>query len=359
MLAKQATFQRPLESIPDEENDTPGPICRPLVLALQTETILTSLRHPFGKLTLAPSKTLAPALLGLASLCIVARARAADSEGAKGLRADVDRIIAGEESEGWFADSDALREIEPALIESTCRATSEARSEALQELRDESAAAGDARALFAVTHQLDEPVKRALTLERQLRGLELALGRVAAECPFWLPPERGFKGRQSDRQRFTLSLETAGNVQLRHTQGRFAFGAGGWGRVMPGYGMNDRFTLLAGIEFGGGAMVRPNTGASQFIINYFPAIPIVLRVHRRTWHYDLEVAPVALFQADNTSPSFGFRFGGGVGFSALRRHNFLPWAGVAASYEHYFEGGGRSAAEFVRADLRVGFVWDP
>ena len=195
--------------------------------------------------------------------------------------ADVDRIIAGQESEGWFADSDAFREIEAALFESTCRATPEARAAAMQELRARSAAAGDARALFASAHELSQPVKLALTLDRQRRGLELALSRVDSECPFWITPVLGFKGLQSDRQRFTLSLETAGNVQLRHTEGRFAFGAGGWGRIMPGYGINDRFTLLAGLEFGGGAMVRPNTGASQFIINYFPAIPIVLRVHRR------------------------------------------------------------------------------
>ena len=106
-------------------------------------------------------------------------------------------------------------------------------------------------------------------------------------------------------------------------------------------------------------MVRPHTDASQFIINYFPAIPVVLRVHHRTWHYDLELAAVGLFQADNTRLSYGLRAGGGLGFSAFRRHNFLPWAGIAASYEHYFAGGGRSAAEFIRSDLRVGFVWDP
>lgn len=293
------------------------------------------------------------------SLCLVtSAAHAADAEGASGLLADVDRIIAGEESEGWFADSDALREIEPAIFESMCRATSDARAQALSELRASSAVAGDPHVLFDAAHQLTPQVERALSLERQRRALELSLAR-AGECPFWLAPAPGFKGRQSDRQRFTLSLETAGNVQLRHTLGRFAFGAGGWGRFLPGYGINDRFTLLAGAELGGGAMVRPNTNASQFIINYFPAIPVVLRVHRRTWHYDLEAAPVGLFQADNTSLSYGFRVGGGVGFSALRRHDFLPWAGVAASYEHYFAGGGRAAAEFLRADLRVGFVWDP
>jgi hypothetical protein len=294
-------------------------------------------------------------LLGL-SLCTVARA--ADPEGAHGLAADVDRIVAGEESEGWFADSDAVREIAPAVFESMCRATPEARLEALQELRVQAAQAGDPRALFERAGELTDSVKHALSVDRQRRVLELALARVD-ECPFWIRPSAGFNGRQSDRQRFTLSLETAGNVVLRHTVGRFAFGAGGWGRILPSYGINDRFTLLAGLEFGGGAMVRPNTSASQFIINYFPAIPVVLRVHHRTWHYDFEAASVALFQADNTLPSYGFRLGGGIGFSALRRHDFLPWAGLAASYEHYFAGGGRSAAEFLRADLRVGFVWDP
>lgn len=292
-------------------------------------------------------------------LSLPAVARAADAAGARGLVTDIDRIVAGEESEGWFADTEALQEISRPALESTCRATPDARAEAMQELKQRSAEAGDPRALFAAQHELTDAVKQALSLDRQRRVLELALGRVDAECPFWLPAEPGFRGLQTDRQRWTLSLETAGNVQLRHTLGRFAFGAGGWGRIMPGYGFSDRLTLLAGVEFGGGAMVRPNTGASQFIINYFPAIPVVLRVHRRTWHYDIEAAPVALFQADNTSFSYGFRVGGGIGFSALRRHNFLPWAGVAASYEYYFAGGGRAEAEFLRADLRVGFVWDP
>src|SRR5450432_2267460 len=269
-------------------------------------------------------------------------ARAADPEGARGLLADVDRIVAGEESEGWFGDDDAFRSIGPALLESTCRATPDARTEAPSTLQRRTASAGDPRALFAVSHEMSDPVAEALNVERQRHALEL-----------------GVLGLQSDRQRFTLSLETAGNVQLRQTERHWDFGAGGFGRLLPGYGLNDRFTILAGVEFGGGAMVKPHTDASQFIINYFPAIPVVLRTHHRTWHYDLEVAPVALFQADNTRLSYGLRAGGGVGFSAIRRHNFLPWAGIAVSYEHYFAGGGRSPAEFIRSDLRVGFMWDP
>jgi hypothetical protein len=292
-------------------------------------------------------------------LALPGAAHAADAEGARGLLTDVDRIVAGEESEGWFSDEDALRSMAPALLESTCRATPEARREVLVVLQQRASAAGDPRLLFAETHILAGRVSDALTLERQRHAFEVTLQRSETQCPFWLEPKPGFLGLQSDRQRFTLSLETAGNVQLRETDRHWDFGAGGFGRLLPGYGINDRFTLLAGVEFGGGAMVRPHTDASQFIINYFPALPVVLRTHHRTWHYDLELAPVALFQADNTRLSYGVRAGGGVGFSALRRHNFLPWAGLALSYEHYFAGGGRSAAEFLRGDLRVGFMWDP
>lgn len=293
------------------------------------------------------------------SLCFSRVARAGDSAGTQGLLADVDRIVAGQESEGWFADSDAFREIAPAIFESSCRATADARAEALAELTRQAAEAGDPRTVFGAAHELSAPVKRALGVDRRRRALEQALARAPTECPFWIQPAAGFKGRQSDRDRFTLSLETAGNVQLRQTASHWDFGGGGFGRVLPGYGFGDRFTLLAGVEFGGGAMVRPHTDASQFIINYFPAIPVVLRTHHRTWHYDLELAPVALFQADNTRLSYGLRGGGGVGFSALRQHNFLPWAGLAVSYEHYFAGGGRGPAEFLRSDFRVGFMWDP
>jgi len=297
-----------------------------------------------------------------AAVLIVSLSRtglAADAEGAAGLSSDVDRIVAGQESEGWFGDDDAFRDIAGPMLESTCRATPEARAAVLADLQARSATAGDPRALFAVQRRLTDAVKRALNLERQRRALELTLARVDAQCPFWLPPKPGFIGLQSDRRRWTLSLETAGNVQLRETERHWDFGAGGFGRVLPGYGFSARYTLLFGVEFGGGAMVKPHTGDSQFIINYFPALPVVLRTHLRTWHYEFEVAPVALFQADNTRLSYGIRGGGGIGFTTLRHQNFLPWAGLNVSYEHYFAGGGRSAAEFIRSDLRVGFVWDP
>jgi hypothetical protein len=114
-----------------------------------------------------------------------------------------------------------------------------------------------------------------------------------------------------------------------------------------------------GPQFGGSALLRPNSNASEFVINYFPAIPVVIRSRQLTWHYELEAAPVALFEADNTRLSYGVRVGGAFAFTALRRRNVLPWAGLAVAYEYYFEGGGREPIHFLRGGLRIGLPWDP
>jgi hypothetical protein len=172
-------------------------------------------------------------------------------------------------------------------------------------------------------------------------------------------PEPDFRGLQSDRERFTLSFETEGNVQIRETEREWTYGGGGCGRILPGFGFDGTHTLLAGVEFGGSALIRPHTSASQFVITYLPAVPIVFRTRMLLWQYDLETAPIALFQADDTRPSFGFRVGAGLGLVGLRKRNFLPWAGLAVSYEYYARGGRREPAHFIVASVRVGLPWDP
>jgi hypothetical protein len=172
-------------------------------------------------------------------------------------------------------------------------------------------------------------------------------------------PELGFQGLQSDRRRLTLSVESGGDVQFRLAQRHVTFGGGGAGRLLLGYGFDGRYTLLFGPEFGGSALLRPNSNASELVINYFPALPLVLRSRQLTWHYDVELSPVALFEADNTRLSWGARLGGVFAFTALRRRNVLPWAGLALAYEYYFDGGGRGPIHFFRGGLRIGLPWEP
>ncbi len=114
------------------------------------------------------------------------------------------------------------------------------------------------------------------------------------------------------------------------------------------------------VSLGQGPQDRKYGGEpTELVINYFPALPVVLRFHDVSWHYDAEIAPVSWFQADDGDFSYGVRLGGGIGVAALRTRGFLPWAGLAIGYEHYFESGGRPEAHFIRGGLRVGFMLDP
>jgi hypothetical protein len=278
---------------------------------------------------------------------------------ARGLVSDIERIVSAQESGSWFVDEGAYREMYEDLMESVCRATPAARQLARAELLRRSQAAGDPRALYEREgRRRTGAVDDALIEERQLRALDHALGGVNRDCPFWVEPDPEFLGRQTDRNRFTLSIETGGMAQLRQTAGTWTLGGGGTARLLPGYGFGGNISVLGGIEFGGGAMLRPNTEPTEFVINYFPAIPLVLRVHDVAWHYDFELAPVALFQADDGDFSFGGRVGFATGVFALRTRGVLPWVGAAVAYEHYLESGGRPRAHFVRGGLRAGIVWD-
>ncbi|HEU4411060.1 MAG TPA: hypothetical protein VFS43_37755 [Polyangiaceae bacterium] len=281
-----------------------------------------------------------------------------DPEGARGLLADVERIIDAEEAGEWFDDASRYRNVYPVLLPSVCHATPAARFEALRSALAAWRRQGDALAIFSANGRKMSPrVTRALTLERRYRALSIAVAGAERDCPFWVVPEAGYPGRQTTRGRASLNAETGGLFQLRHAADRFTYGGGGSLRVLPGYRVSDDLSLLAGFEFAGGALVETRDGTSEVVLHYFPALPLVARVHDVAWHYDVEVAPVALFQANDGRFSYGARLGFGVGISALRTRWFIPWAGVAVAYEHYVESGGRPAASLLRGGLRVGVQW--
>lgn len=264
------------------------------------------------------------------------------------------------ETSGWFVDEAAHRDLYPVLLESLCRTTDGARAAALETLRQRVRRLGDPRAVFeAEGRRHTARFERALTAARELEALERGLAGAPNDCPFWAEREHGFLGRQTDRQRFTLSLETGGNVQFRQTEGRWTFGGGGVARLLAGYGLGEAWTILLGAEFGGGAMLRPGAEQTEFVVNYFPAVPLVLRHRDVDWHYDLELGPVALFQADNTALSYGGRIGLAIGVFALRSQGVIPWGGLAGGYEYYLENDARPAAHFLRGGLRLGLIWDP
>jgi hypothetical protein len=284
-------------------------------------------------------------------------AHADDPRGESGLLADLERIVATEESTGWFVDRTSIEAIYAVVLQSVCRTSIEAREGSMLALEGRALRLGDPKVLFTQAGEMTSAVQEALHTARVRDTLRFALNGATKDCPFYIQPQTGYDGRQSDRNRFSLSLETGGLVQLRQTAGTWGYGGGGTARLLPGYGFGS-VSILGGFEFAGGAMLRPGN-SSSFVINYMPSVPVVLRLHQNLWHYDAEVAAVSLLQADDTRVSFGGRVGIGIGYSALRTRFIIPWAGLALAYEYYADSGGRPAAHFIRGGARLGFQWDP
>jgi hypothetical protein len=277
-----------------------------------------------------------------------------------GLLTDLRRIVDAEEAVGWFVDDAAFGEIRAAVMESVCRAPPDARAVALRRLTDAAQRYGDPKRLYEREgRRLTPCVEDALDAHRLAEALRRAVARTDEDCPFWVEPDPHFAGRQTIRDRALLTLETGGVGQLRYTDGDFAIGAGGALRLLGGYGFGRRLTVLAGVEFGGGAMLKPNSEPTAFVVNYFPALPLLIRLHRLALHYDIEVAPVAVFQADDGDLSYGVRGAFSIGISALRTRGIIPWAGAGVATEYYFESGGRPEALLIRGGLRIGVLWDP
>ena len=283
-----------------------------------------------------------------------------DAVGASSLLLDMERIVAAQERAGWFAERQGQERIQGNVFETLCRATPAARRGALSLAQRRAQQLGDPRAVFEREGQeLTSDVRAALRAERVALALKLGIEAATNDCPFWVKPRDGYLGIHTDRYRLTLNGESGGSVQLRRSEGRWTFGGGGGGRLLLGYGVATSLTVLAGIEFGGGAMLKPGEGETRFVVNYFPALPFVIRFRDLDWHYDVELTPVALFQSDNTRISYGGRFGLAIGTSALLTQGLIPWGGLAVAYEHYFGIDGRPAAHFIRGGLRIGVSWDP
>ncbi len=280
-----------------------------------------------------------------------------DPEGVAGILADVRRIVSAYESDGWFSDSNMYSEILPTMLQTVCRATQGARNGALKQLAARRPA--DPEQLYhRAGGELTDQVEQALTREREYQVLQRALSVADEECPFWVEPELAYPGRQTVRNQWAIHLEGGGLAQLRLADSKLALGGGGSGRLLLGRGLGDHWSLLGGLELGGGALLRSNSDG-QFTINYIPAIPVVIRHRSQQWLYDLELAPVGLFQSHDTHISYGGRVGIMVGVSVLEAQGFLPWAGVAVLGEHLAPSGDRGAQQFIRAGLRLGFRWVP
>jgi len=282
----------------------------------------------------------------------------AESRAREGLYFDARKIVATQENTGWEIDKYEIEDMMADALVSVCRTMPEARRHALEtaERRVERLGGPLAAALDGGAKMDD--LAELVSASRVEALLGEALRRAPDECPMWIEPDPDFEGVQTTAHRVTLNLEGGGQFVAQRTGAREDLGAGGTGRLLLGYGLSWRYSLLVGFEFGGNALFRRGDEEVNFPLQFIAAAPLVLRHHLVTFHHDLELAPLVFFTDTDPRPSYGMRLGVTMGVSALRIRRIMPWAGLGLVTEYLFANSHRPHLVALRGGARVGFDWD-
>lgn len=287
----------------------------------------------------------------------------------KSLIFDVRKIVEIQASSGWKIDRYEYEKMMPDTLLSVCRTTDETRSLALAELGREITRLGGplADALQKNGNKIGE-LKDLLFATRVEHTLAEAVRRAPSECPLWVTPERSFRSVQAGVDRFILTAEGGGlgllQYAARHEAGTtgWTLGGGGGGRLLLGRGFGHAWSVRAGPELSGFALVQRDKTSTSLPLQFMGAVPLIVRYTDISWHYNLEVAPLAMFTESDPTLRYGFRVGVMIGISALQVRSFIPWAGVGGVVEVFPDASdpmhGRPTLVNLKGGVRAGVDWD-
>ncbi len=278
----------------------------------------------------------------------------------RGLYGDLRKAVEFHEGTDWVVDEQEVEEAGNVSMRAVCTATPDTR-ERLGWWLDQQieARGGSSRALFEERGELNREIRELRRLERIKMLLDHTARIAESGCPYWLRTDEEFAGVESDAERWVIYGETAGSGALSFSGGDVAFGGGGGGRLMLGYGISSRSTLALGFEFGGaGTLPESDTGGRSFEAVFSAAVPLLFRVRNVTQVWDIEVAAVTRFTGGKMRTP-GVRASIGFGFSTLRVTGFQPYALLWVGYEVLPADGASPAVHSLLLGTRVGIDWDP
>lgn len=278
---------------------------------------------------------------------------------------DVKKIVEVQAASGWKIDRYEYEKMMPDTLLSVCRTTDETRSRALAQLDREITGLGGPldEALKKNGNKIGE-LKELLFVTRVRHTLGEAVRRAPSECAMWTLPEPKFRSVQSGVDRFVLTAEGGGTGLLqysaKHPEGTtgFTIGGGGGGRLLLGRGFGHVWSVRTGAEIGVIALVQRDKETTSLPLQFLGAIPLIVRYTDISWHYNVEVAPLAMFTESDPVLRFGARVGVMIGISALQVRSFIPWAGVGGAAEVFPETDGRSMLVNLKGGVRAGLDWD-
>jgi hypothetical protein len=281
--------------------------------------------------------------------------------GADSVYRDTVRVAKLRTEAGWSIDEKEAQDSIPAVMESVCRATPEARSEALAWLDQRiEALGGDPRAVWLAEGKKLGKVEDLLLATRTRTLLANAL-TLAPHCPFYLEPREDFRGVHTDNRQFVLYAEGGGRFVVSNLGSRLSVGGVTGARIFAGYGVNHDLTLLLGVE--GSASAQFDRG-DKTIINNQPRVvtsfglPIIVRNTGLATILDVEVAPTLVYTEVDDGFAPGLRLGLGYGAATTRVRGFMPLFSGFLSVEASVRPDGTKLF-LVSAGGRGGIDWTP
>lgn len=272
---------------------------------------------------------------------------------------DLERHVTVAATTGWGTDRLEIEAMLEGALDSACRTDPLARRSLRAWLDAELARRGGPveQAWRARGKRLSR-VEDLLVLTR----VKLLLARVeelAGDCPFWLEPERPFRGRQISEGRFLLAFGGGGKGIVVAQGERVDLSFGGAGRLLFGRAFTGGHTLLAGAEVGASAAFPKDAMGERtsLVIGADLVAPVVYRRTLTNAYVEVEAGWLGrTSEQDWTAFDHGIHVGAALGARALRTRFLFPGAALGISWERTFQGG--DDVTLLKIGARVAFDLD-
>jgi hypothetical protein len=275
---------------------------------------------------------------------------------------DVARVVDVRQKVGWLLDDTEVDGALPDVMPSACRVSESDRAASLAWLDARVASLGGqpAEAWRRAGKDLDKIADLLLFTRTRLVLARADQSVRDGKCPFWIEPEPNFDGTQTLANRWMFGAEAGGRLIIGAENGVLGYGAGGGGRVLLGYGLNERNALFFGLEVGGGARFTSVPIGERVAIPDFLAIAAAPVIGRRSislsGFVEAEVGPMAYFNQVEGIVEPGLRVGVGIGGSYLRlKRGLLPRFTFGILLDHAPGWNDGVTITQLSAGLRAGF----
>lgn len=270
---------------------------------------------------------------------------------------DLERLVTIAETPGWGVDKVEIEKLMNPALDSVCRVGALERRLLAGWIDSEiNRTGGPVEVAYVRRGKKLKAVSDLLVLTR----IKLVLARaeeMSLDCPFWLEPERPFRGRQVSERAWVISLGGGGKAHIISQGDRQDLGFGGAARLLLGRMFTNGDGLFVGAELNAsGSFPRDESGERTTLqVGADLVIPLVYR-HVVTANTHLELSGGWLGRSteeDWTDVDQGVHFGFAIGGRALRTRFLFPGAALGVSWERTFiDGDDRTV---IKLGVRGGF----